>query len=90
MNETKKLILVDENGKQVEYSILLAFKWFKNNKHYVVYTDNSFNNKGELNVFASIYYPFDDTRLDPVETDEEWDVIKEKLQDISKRGVYND
>lgn len=82
MNDKKVLILTDENGKEIEYEILIAFKWTKTNKNYVVYTDNTNDENGTLNVFAAIYYPSDNTKFDPIESNEEWDEIDKRLKNI--------
>ena len=82
MNDKKILKLIDENGKELEYEILIAFKWTKTNKNYVAYTDNTNDKNGNLNVFAAIYYPNDENRLDSIETDEEWDEIDRRLSQL--------
>ncbi len=80
MNDKKILKLTDKNGKEIEYEILIAFKWIKTNKNYIVYTDNTNDVNGNLNIFAAIYYPYDNTKLDPIESDEEWDEIDRRLK----------
>lgn len=82
MEEKKKLKLIDESGKEIEYEIIIAFKWTKTNKNYIVYTDNTNDKNGNLNVFAAIYYPNDSNKLDPIETDEEWDNIDRMLKEL--------
>jgi uncharacterized protein YrzB (UPF0473 family) len=82
MKEKEFLKLTDDNGKETEYEILIAFKWTKTNKNYIVYTDNTNDENGELNVYAAIYYPFDSNKLDPIETDEEWDEIDKRLKEL--------
>ena len=52
------------------------------NKNYIVYTDNTNDENGSLNVFAAIYYPYDSNKLDPIETDEEWDEIDRRLKEL--------
>ena len=34
MNEKKSLKIIDDFGKEIEYEILIAFKWTKTNKNY--------------------------------------------------------
>ncbi len=82
MNEKEYLKLIDENGTEMEYEILIAFKWTRTNKNYIVYTDNTNDEDGNLNVFAAIYYPHDMNKLDSIETDEEWDEIDRRLKEI--------
>ena len=80
MENSKTLKLADESGQEVEYEILIAFKWTKTNKNYIVYTDNTYDENENLNVYASVYYPNDSTKIDPIESDEEWDEIERRLQ----------
>lgn len=82
MNEKKTLKIIDDFGKEIEYEILIAFKWTKTNKNYIVYTDNTNDENGNLNIFAAIYYPQDDSKLDAIETDEEWDEVERRLRDL--------
>ena len=82
MEEKKILKIIDENGKEIEYEILIAFYWTKTNKNYIVYTDNTKDENGSLNVYAAIYYPQDSSKLDPIETDEEWDQIDSRLKKL--------
>ena len=86
MEERQILKIEDKNGKIVEYDILMAFKWSKTDKYYVIYTDNIFDS--DINVYASIYDPNDSTRLYDIETEEEWEEIERKLEEL--QGVDND
>ncbi len=85
MEDDNKMIVTDEEGNTKEYEVLLSFKWYQTSKNYIVYTDNTKNEEDELNVYASIYDPDDLTKLDPVETDDEWQEIEFQLED--KLGV---
>lgn len=80
MNDNNILKIIDENGVEKEYEILIAYKWNKTGKHYIAYTDNSTDENGNKIVEAAIYYPDDDTRLDPIETEEEWNEIERRLK----------
>ena len=89
MEKTNILKTEDSNGKTKEYEILLAFYWLKTKKHYIVYTDN-LEVDGELNIYASIYYPEDKTKLDLIETEEEWNEIEARLNsDYENGGDYH-
>lgn len=76
------LKLEDENGNIKEYRILLVFKWFKNNKFYIVYTDNN-NLNEECDVYANIFDPNDLSVFEDIKTDEEWEMIDSKLKELS-------
>lgn len=81
MNDKKLFKIVDNNGNEKKFEILLIFKWMKTNKYYIVYTDNSENN-GKLNVFANIFYPDDNSKFDLIQTQEEWNEIEKRLGDL--------
>ena len=82
MEDKKTFKIITDDGKEIEYEIILAFKWTKTNKYYIVYTDNTKDENDKLNIYAAIYYPNDDTRLDAVETEEEWNEIERMLKKI--------
>ena len=82
MNDKKMLKLTDKNGVEKEYEILCAFFLPETEKNYVVYTDNTEDKEGNLNVFASIYYPDDESKLEDIKTEEEWKIVEEMLQAI--------
>lgn len=76
----KKIISIkDDNCEIIDYEILLDFILRKNNKRYIVYTDNTTNNDDSLNVYASVYI---NGTLEDVSTDEEWDEIEKRLNKI--------
>ena len=84
--ENKIMKIVDENDNIIEYTILDYFYFDKTNKNYIVYTDNKKDSNGKLNVYASIYYKNDNTKLDSVDTSEEWDLIEKRLKIKGIRG----
>jgi len=75
--ENKTLRVVDEEGNEFDYEIVLTFKSDETSKAYVVYKEPGDTDE----VFAASY---DETDTDggdlkPIETDEEWDMIEEVL-----------
>ena len=65
--------------------ILFTFDNEETNKSYIVYTDNSTDDAGNVQVYASVYYPgTDSTKLDPIETEKEWQVIEKILETIQE------
>ena len=65
------------NGIEKEYDVILTFHSNKQNKDYIVYTDNEYDEKGSLKIYAAIYNPNLDEPFAgyPVET-EEWAEIR--------------
>ena len=82
--------LTDESGKDIEYEILLTFESNETNKNYMLYTDNTVDEDGNVKVYASIYEPKEDgtidpnTTLKPVETESEWKIIEPILEELQK------
>lgn len=86
-----KFMLLDEKGQEKEYDVLFTFESEETNKNYIVYTDNSLDETGNVQVFASVYNPEDEnTKLEPIETEKEWKVIEtilDTLQEEVKKKV---
>ena len=77
--ESFKFTLAEENG-EVEYEPILSFHNDITGKSYLVYTDNTTDEEGNLNTYASSYDPTNpDLELLPVETNEEWENIENYL-----------
>ena len=81
--DSKYITITDNDGNIFNYEIILAFYWSKTKKHYLIYTDNTYENE-KLNVSAAIYYPNDETRLDEITTEEEWNEIAKKLGELNE------
>ena len=74
MNE-EKIIIIDENGQEVEMEVLFTFDSDQTEKQYVLYF-NPASEDGE--VFASAYTT--DGELFPIEDEDEWDMINEVFE----------
>ena len=89
--EDNKFTVINDEGKEITCDILFTFDSEETGKSYIVYTDNSKNEEGDVNVFASTYDPNDEnTALGAIETEQEWKVIETILstlqEEIQKRG----
>ena len=81
--EDMKLTVTDESGKQVICDVLLTFENEETGKNYIVYTDNTKDSFGKVQVYASVYTEDDQTReisLQEIETDEEWETVSEAIE----------
>ena len=77
--------MIDENGNEVVYDVLFTFENEETNKNYIAYTDNTKDETGNVQVYASIYYPDDPNgKLEPIKTDKEWKVIETILETIQQ------
>ena len=85
MNEQNQFKLKDEFGNETLYDVLFTFDSDETNKSYIVYTDNSLDDQDNVQVYASVYYPgTGSTKLDPIETDKEWQWIEKILETIQE------
>lgn len=75
-------LIIDSIEKEVE--VLYTFKSIKTSNDYIIYTDNTYDENKKLNIFASIYFPFDlEKELKNIETEEEWQEIEKFLEQVS-------
>ena len=87
--------MIDENGREIVYDVLFTFESEETNKNYIVYTDNQKDETGNIEVYASIYYPDDpQSRLEAIKTDKEWKVIETILdtlqEEVRKKANNNE
>ena len=89
-----KFTMIDESGQEREYDVLFTFESEETNKNYIVYTDQSKDDKGNIQVYASIYDPENpNSKLEPIETEKEWKVIEtilETLQEEVRKKVQGE
>ncbi len=83
--EKNKFVLTDEAGNETVYDVLFTFDSEETGKSYIAYTDNSKDEKGNVQVFASIYHPeSENSKLEPITTEKEWKVIETILETIQE------
>ena len=77
--------MIDENGKEIVYDVLFTFESDETHKNYIVYTDNSRDETGNIQVYASIYDPENpNSKLEAITTDKEWKVIETILETLQE------
>ena len=85
MDEKNSFKVINDNGEEIMCDILFTFDSEETGKSYIVYTDNSKDEKGNIQVFASIYDPNEeDQRLEPITTESEWKVIETILNTLQE------
>ena len=94
MEEKNTFKVIDNEGKEVVCEVLFTFDSEETNKSYIVYTDNTKDEAGNIQVFASIYDPKQESpRLEPIETEQEWKIIETILntlqEEIKKKAATN-
>lgn len=91
MEEKNTITVRDEKGNKIVCDILFTFDNDETGKSYIVYTDNTKDDKGKTQVYASIYNPKDkDMILEEIKTEKEWHIIETILstiqEEITKKG----
>ena len=82
-DETMKFTVLDDNGNEVECEVLFTFESDETGKNYLIYTDNSMDEDGNVNIFASSYDPdADESKLMPLETERELEIIQAVLNEV--------
>lgn len=82
-----KFTVLNDEGKEVECEVLFTFESEETNKNYLVYTDNTTDETGNIKVYASIFNPDEETSdLLPIETEREWKIIETILEEIQKES----
>jgi len=87
MEERMTFKVPNSEGKEVEYEVLFTFVSDETNKNYMVYTDGSKDENGNIRVFASVYVPGKETtELLPIETEKEWKIIDTILKELQEEA----
>ena len=88
MEENKnKFVVINDEGKEIECEVLFTFESEETNKNYIVYTDNTMDEIGNIKVYASIFDPNNEnTKLEPIETEKEWKIIENILETLQEEA----
>ena len=90
MEEKNTFKVMDSDGKEVVCEVLFTFDSEETKKSYIVYTDNTTDDKGNVKVYASVYKPEStNTELLPIETEREWKIIETILESIQEENEKN-
>ena len=85
MSEKNTIKVTNSDGEQIVCDILFTFDSEETGKSYIVYTDNSKDDKGNIQVYASIYDPnAENQKLEPITTEAEWKVIETILNTLQE------
>lgn len=83
MIESGKIIVKTKEGDSLECDVLFTFDNEVNNKSYIIYTDNSLDELGNVRVFANTYDKKEIGNLKEIETEEEWNIIEQIFSSIN-------
>ena len=83
-------ILIEIDGKQVEYDILFTFDCENTKKSYIGYTDNTISNNGRKTIYVSSYNPLsEEIELEDIKDQKELDMIQDVLNKIDSEATGN-
>lgn len=87
MEEKNTFTIINDEGKEVTCEILFTFDSEETKKSYIVYTDNTTDEEGNVKVYASVYNKESvDAELLPIETEREWKIIETILESIGEES----
>ena len=85
MENKKMLSIIKEDGTTEQVELIICFNFKDTGKEYAVYTRNEKDDKGNTTIYvSSVDRSGDVAKLGGVESDEEWNRIKNVLKELSK------
>ena len=85
MDTSGKFTIKNDAGQEMECEVLFTFDSEETKKSYIVFTDNTLDEKGNIKVYANTYDPKGTNNdLGVIETKEEWDVIEKLLTSLQE------
>lgn len=86
MNNNGKFTIKNNKGEELECEVLFTFDSDEFKKSYIIFTDNSLDEFGNVKVYANTYDPSGESiDLGKIETDKEWEVIEELLSSLQQK-----
>lgn len=86
LDKSGKIIIKNDKGEEIECDVLFTFDNNDTNKSYIVYTDNTKDDLGNIKVYANTYNEDDDEgTLGNIETEEEWNIIEQIFSSINDK-----
>ena len=87
--ESQHITIIDENGNEQLGEVIHTFDSEEFGKSYVLYSivGAEEDDEGQIEIFASSFVPAEngeDGELSPIETEAEWDLIEEKLEELEE------
>jgi uncharacterized protein YrzB (UPF0473 family) len=85
--------LQDPQGNTTVYDVLFSFEDAQTGKNYIVFTDNTRDELGNVQVFANTYDPTaENPVLHAIESEEEWEMLQsimDQLMEETRRKAGN-
>lgn len=93
MNNSNGTFTIKNNkGEELTCNVLFTFDSDEFKKSYIVFTDGTLDDNGNIKVYANTYDPSgEDINLGVIENDEEWKVIENLLASLQEKlGANNE
>lgn len=75
--------IINDQGEEIVCDILFTYEATDTHKHYIVYTDNTHDEEGNVVVYAAVFDPtLKNPKLEDIETEEEWKLIETILDSL--------
>ena len=85
--EKNSFTIIDDDGVEKSFDVLFTFDNNETKKSYIVYTDNTLDKEGKVQVYASIYDPKNPhSDLKEIKTDKEWKIIETILKELQEES----
>lgn len=85
--EKQIISMITPEGEEIEAEVLLHFSLKTTNKKYLIYTHNETTKNDMVTVYAAACKEVgNDVQLENIETNDEWDLIKEVMRSVIKNG----
>ncbi len=85
MEEKKMMKIVAEDGSTEDVEVVFAFEFKDNKKEYVIYTKNERDDDNNITIYVShVDRSNGSARLLGVDSEEEWNRIKDVLRELAK------
>ena len=85
--EPGKLIITNNEGKQLECDVLFTFDSEDTMKGYVGYTDHTIASNGRKNIYVSSYDPFKaEVKLENITDPRELEMVQDVLKQIDEEA----
>lgn len=83
--DSGKIIVKNKDGIETECDVLFTFDSDETNKSYIVYTDNTKDDLGNVRVYANIFNDDESGELKEIETEKEWATIEQIFASINDK-----
>lgn len=81
-----KFTIINDQGEELECEILFTVDSDETKKSYIIYTDNTKDESGNVKAYASVYDASGESlKLDPIETEKEWAIIENILSSAQEK-----